>query len=114
MITNMASTGDMQGAASLYQTIYPQAQKVLGPNLPAQLDPSMLPHMKQIADTVAPQTKKDDAVYHAGDQVYGPDGKLKISVPDKAPNFTAIKTDQGYAAFNPRDGSAQPVNYAGG
>lgn len=72
MITTMADTGDMQAAAGLYKTIYPEVAKVLGPNLPPDLDPSMLPHMKQIADSMAPQQKSDLINVGAGGAVFDP------------------------------------------
>jgi hypothetical protein len=72
MVTTLADAGDMQGAAGLYKTIYPEAAKVLGPNLPPDLDPSMLPHMKQIADSMAPQDKKGLINVGAGGSVFDP------------------------------------------
>jgi polyhydroxyalkanoate synthesis regulator phasin len=87
MITALADSGDMQGAASLYSTIYPEASKILGPGLPQQFDPSMLPHMKHIADAVDPQ--KPNYVKGAPGDVFvdtSASGKPAITVPgDKAP-----------------------------
>jgi len=81
MVTALADAGDMQGAAGLYKTIYPDAAKVLGPNLPPDLDPSMLPHMKQIADAMAPATAKEGFTLGANQTRYGADGKVIATAP---------------------------------
>lgn len=88
MITAMADAGDIDGAKNLYKTIYPEASKILGANLPADLDPSMLPHMKQIADAVDPQQKSDYIQGRPGDTFVDPrTGKPAFSIPAAAPQL---------------------------
>ena len=93
MVSTMAEAGDMQGAAGLYKTIYPEAAKVLGPNLPPDLDPSMLPHMKQLADAMDPTAKKDLINVGAGGTVFDPSTRQPIfqnpGVP-KAPGIVSV------------------------
>src|SRR6185312_13429707 len=103
MVTALADAGDMQGAAGLYKTIYPDAAKVLGPNLPPDLDPSMLPHMKQIADAMAPATAKEGFTLGANQTRYGADGKVIATGPAQAPKdpeaIATLKAVQGDPAL---------------
>lgn len=50
---------DPESAKQYYATHIGQVQQATGMNLGPQLDPAMLPHIKQIADTIAPQDKKN-------------------------------------------------------
>lgn len=112
LVTALADAGDNEGAANLYKTIYPEASKILGPNLPAQFDPSMVDHMRQIANAADPQTKKDLINLTPGSTLIDPGtGKPVYSQPAAAPNLTPLQTDQGYATFNPKTGAVAPLNY---
>jgi hypothetical protein len=113
-VTALADAGDLQGAANLYKTIYPEASKILGPNLPPNFDPSMVEHMKQIANSIDPQTKKDLINLTPGSTLIDPaTGKPVYSQPAAPQKPQLIQTDQGWAAFDPSKGTATPVNYAG-
>lgn len=98
MITALASSGDIQGAANLYKTIYPQAAQVLGANLPQQFDPSMLPHMKAIADSMDPQSKSGLINVGAGGAVFDPaQGKTVYTNPgvEKPAQIVTINRPDG-------------------
>lgn len=113
MITAMADSGDTQGAASLYKTIYPEASKILGPNLPPDLDPSMLPHMKQLADAMDPQAKQDFVKVGAGESLIDPrTGKVAYQGAPAEQKGQLISTDQGYAWAMP-DGSVKYLSQGG-
>ena len=113
LVTALADAGDIQGAASLYKTIYPEAAKILGPNLPPDFDPSMVEHMKQIANSIDPQTKKDLINLTPGSTLIDPaTGKPVYSQP-ASPSYTPIQTDSGYATFNSKTGQASPLSYGG-
>jgi hypothetical protein len=115
LVTALADAGDTEGAANLYKTIYPEASKILGPNLPANFDPSMVDHMRQIANAADPQTKKDLINLTPGSSLIDPaTGKPVYSQPAAAPNLTPLQTSDGYATFNPKTGSVAPLNYASG
>lgn len=114
MITTLAATGDMQGAANLYKTIYPQAAQVLGGNLPQQFDPSMLPHMKQLADAMDPQQKSNLINVGAGGAVFDPTtGKPVYTNPGVAPKPQLVQTDKGYVWATPGQDSVQPLTSGG-
>ncbi len=115
LVTALADAGDTEGAANLYKTIYPEASKILGPNLPSTFDPSMVEHMRQIANSIDPQTKKDLINLTPGSTLIDPaTGKPVYSQPAAAPNLVPLQTDQGYSTFNPKTGAAAPMTYAGG
>ena len=44
----------MDLAQSIYSSIYPEASKILGANLPQTLTPDQLPNIQKLADTVSP------------------------------------------------------------
>lgn len=86
MVTALAESGDMQSAQSLYDTIYPEAAQTLGPQLPKQLTPDILQHMKNLSNSADPQTP--DLVAGQPGQVFMDKrtGKPSFTVPgDKAP-----------------------------
>lgn len=115
LVTALADAGDTEGAANLYKTIYPEASKILGPNLPSTFDPSMVEHMRQIANAADPQTKKDLINLTPGSTLIDPGtGKPVYSQPAAAPNLVPLQTDQGYSTFNPKTGSFAPSYYGGG
>jgi hypothetical protein len=113
LVTALADAGDTEGAANVYKTIYPEASKILGPNLPAQFDPSMVENMRKIANSIDPQTKKDLIQVTPGSTLIDPaTGKQVYSSPAAPAKPQLIQTDQGWAMVDPTKGTASPLNYA--
>lgn len=125
MVTALADSGDMQGAQSLYETIYPEAASKLGADLPKQLNPQILAHMKSMSDAMDPQKQqplmsigngtvfdpnKREVVYKGEPQL--PGSIQELAYLKEHPELAAFQRQQ-YGAMHPRqadggDGRPKP------
>lgn len=71
-VAQLAQSGDMDAAANYYAANIGALQAATGMHLGSQLDPSMVPHIANIANALNPQSKSDLINVGAGGSVFDP------------------------------------------
>lgn len=85
VVSTLADKGDMQGAADYYRANVGGVQRATGMQFGPELQDQMLPHIKQVAETLNPQTAQQGFTLGAGQTRFGADGKPIASAPAAAP-----------------------------
>jgi hypothetical protein len=82
-------------------------------SLPRQHNPEFDAGFNQFLSAIAGTPQDQGYTLSPGSKRFDAQNRMVAEVPFAPASMTPIQTDQGYAAFNPKTGTASPLNYGG-